>query len=501
MKKFTVIIIAFLCNTSHASDNWFLSIVGGSGDEVSKDIYDGSVQVYRAGKSLGISDSKLITLLGDNGTFCYLKPDQNIAEDNRKALEAFQKNPKDCKLANSIFHAELGDFGQGPTNNFSPFVKRPNVTLVCQGDPVKPIDAKSTNIRNQLDRDISEIYQKLYSGRQLTNLFDLAGDGRSHVNGSATHSEIDKQINTVIESVKNNAEQESSHHIFLDISDHGMKSEQGWSIGLSNGEEITNIQLQNIVDRLNGAGITVHINAEACNSGGFNNIKTKSNEEKNSNIGVCTTSDTDEDTPAAGSNDPIHQVFAFNFHRNFAKYGSQLTGFACSLGQDSWNRPQTSLDKIVSDWMSRQSGQSQQMTTSNCNKTPNSLVYYMQLGKTLVDSLLNPKEKLRKSLILEFQNSFEQIYRQCSENREMEVQLANDLNACLPASDLPFSVRELLQTAYTAAKGIHYDTMLIESHKRFLAKADHWDLEKYRKVFCCLAYDFKTGKVPEICPN
>jgi hypothetical protein len=449
-------LVAF-SNPAGARENlWTITVAGGGSPEKTDVIfYQGMVNLNEAVQSFGVPPTMQKNYFGpSSGPLCYSEQTPEVKNHIQQVISQLHANPEDCGPVTEIINSQLGQFAGGKGQN-----------RVCSQAPA----------------DI------------VKNLGRL-GDNENFISGPANKKEILESLSNVTAAA---AKVGGPKHLLLSLSDHGLKTgdeaRPNWIVGLGDEHsEISVDELQPWLEKLRQAGVVVHLNVDACYSGGFNRLSVAGKGPGEGS--VCSTSVTDENTLSSGSNDPVKNMYSEKFAKNLKKYRNQLQAHACSIGQDSWNRPQSSLDLIVKDW-AKQRGK----TVPACPGATNTGDLKSQLQDLV--KIENMADPFRQALAEAYDTQFAKVLIDCVRDRGEDLALAEEMRACLVAGRTRVhpSIIPMVVEALSAQKAQDVDVAQISKDMQFIREADANYLKEFKTSFCCLAYDFKTGDVPSVC--
>lgn len=438
-----------LCITLFSLDSlaetYSFSIVGGGEAKDTMDSFyeNGATKFHNTVNALGINKANQNTLFGrTTNEVCYSKTDEDAKKAALLSCKAFMQNKK-CEDIDPILDVL---FGKIKTN------------LIC------------------------------HNPAQGTSLNDLDKDGKDDIHGASNLFNIEKHFEELLKKASRN------DHVLLSLSNHGLYTGES-AIILGTGDFFSETQLGEWLTKLKNKGVTVHLETFSCYSGGFNSLTDVSSGSGK----ICSLADADPNLPGyAADGILISKTFDGLYYDNLKKYGNQLQAFACSLGADSVNRSNTSLDVIVKKWMDKAKIAKNGFASLNqCPKIDNLAEVSIQIEKVL--KVVNPSLN-RKKIIQAYNDYFVKTLSGCSLERAEGDELMNSLNKCLYRAKIDEGTADFLKKFLKSARAEKYDLELINQHLSFLNYAPEGDLREYVSAFCCLSYDFKnpTNK-PEIC--
>jgi len=153
------------------------------------------------------------------------------------------------------------------------------------------------------------------------------------------------------------------------------------------------------------------------------------------------------------------------------------------------------MDVIVSEWEKNHKKQLGTSCLPNVGITETSA----QIQK-LSDSLYSG-DQLRRDLLQAYQQHFVSVVEACHEDRKSEVAYSDQLAQCVkhPDAKVPESTQAWLYDAYVYPRAESYDVDTMQRHLRFLKTADSNSLLMFKRAFCCMSYNLKTGKNLPLC--
>lgn len=267
-----------------------------------------------------------------------------------------------------------------------------------------------------------------------------------------------------------------------------------WNLMTGNGTLSQN-DLQRVARQFNERGIEFHANIMSCFAGGFTQL-THNNSTRSAL--TCTTAATDPEIIYHGSIAPIMtQRYDIAFMRNWVQTGDQLGSYACAMGSDTINLPESSLDAITSAWEKAAGLASDEALLSPMSSLAD---------KDLSDIISVTPEKERKSLLSEYNSVVVLNMKQCS--NAIEVKTGTELHSCIDTPEFisalgreiapDSALRDYYRNPLTRTeKGSPIDR--VNRHVRLIRQADKQTLDKFRLAFCCLGTSFKTGTRPAVC--
>jgi len=331
-----------------------------------------------------------------------------------------------------------------------------------------------------------------------SSLSDLTGGGGDDFSGYATKENLLQSLNTVAKNAH------SGDHLLLQVAGHGLKDSENsapvWKVVLRNNaageptEVITDEEFKPILRSLEAKGVEVHLTVEACYSGGFTRLT-----DFTPSGGTCVATVAAKDTPGLAGKDKIFP----NLSKNALSQGSQLKSFACGIASDQVNEPITSLDEVIERANAQKSG---------------------------IASIANPEtpefSRLRQGLIEAYKSSFVATYQSClpsdvvgqsqaiAENptlRLVDAALAN-MDQCkkvTPPDDYNWNGDLVLNVLKAFSKNLHvsprsgpsFAIQMIARHLGFLENADRDGLTAFKRAFCCLDFDPRSGVSPSVCAH
>lgn len=424
---------------------WSVDVVAGRNGSTEVDDPPSARLRFAAAKEFGVADNQNVTLFGGSkAPICYSSDTPQELEKIGKQRTDFLQTPISCDKAAPLFQYMMN---AAPRENH------------CSSD--------------------SDYF------------LDFDKDGKSDVQGPATSSGLRSSLRSVLQSAP------PGSHLMLNIRGHGISTGRPpvSAVNLGNpGDSLSANDLKPLLAQLSSKGITVHLDVQACYSGGFTSLS-----RVNSAMApVCVTADSDSKIVGYGADALIKNTFDVSYQSHFLKYGSQLKAFACSAGADTVNQPNNSLDQVVKRWEKSQSasslGKFEPVTDlADSNRQMSELA-------TIVNQD-DPLYSQRAALISAYKENFLIIMKECSQNRESEVALLKGLLSCVqhPEAKLDKSSASYIEDFLNQPSGVGYDLTMINHHLRFLKFADLTHLTEYKAAFCCLAYDMRTGEVPHFC--
>ena len=459
---------------------WGVSFVGGGRiAQTYESFYNGGKHFHDALVSFGVPDSHRYEFFGQGGeNVCYVTSDPDEDKKDEAAKDAFMASPNDCSKAIPVIDSFESD------GKMIRVCSKSTYTVRVPKGPWYVTEERKTGI--------------------VENTRDYDGDGKEDVRGPADPKALMDALDEITKNGK------AGQHVLLTLIDHGNGHDLEGTIEGGDGKfgTIYSISLARKLGALAAKGLIVHVDVEACASGVFVDALTRSQ----SAGAVCGSASTRSNiTSLLG--DPSD--FPDSYPANFAKYGSQIKAFACSLVSDTVNTPYSSLDKFITDWESTQS----QDFLTHC-KTETGLgdisVTFEKLARTF--NAGDTETQLRRKLLQSYRDTFVKTLKDCQavdEDLESRVadrrKLDGALLKCLSDSTtLPYSkstkdeLRELFQArmgnpAPTGTVVADYSGQMVNRHLRFLSNADAGHLDGFKKLYCCLAYDFKAKKAPDLC--
>ncbi len=453
LKTVPFLIVFFVCfvvsASSEANENlWVIGITGGGGlSNTVENFYIDAGLFYKSAQAIGVKQDRQFMFFGASapGQLGYFRETQAEKNSTKQIINEFRKNTKNCALAAPLFE----------------------------------------NMKHQGEREY------VLNNPLKLNLFDLDANGHSDINGHATWKNFSTALDSVIDKAK------SGEHLLLNLTDHGSKLEtfvrgEEWVVDLGDkGKYIYLSALKEYLHELQKKGVIVHLNVQACYSGGFNKL-TDSTDLK---AGVCTTSMSDGEQPSYGADQIYSNTFDYLFHEAMAKYHNQLSAFACALAQDAINQPMSSLDDIVRDWKAKQT-----VDHAYCTVT-----YVDNMGglKEQIGSYFSAsqKNKFRQKLITAYKKHFVTYVEKCKRKRSDDEIFRKNLLQCVDddRAGLNPKLRGYFRAFFSMVAGDDYSLEMINNHVGFLEKAPLNKLSEFKSALCCLSYNLKTRKAPGIC--
>lgn len=433
-----------------------LNVVGGGPDgETLQSFYRIGAAMHRSFKELEIPKNRMILYAGEGDRKCYSRIKKQVALDDRSKQVDFSDDLNDCSKAKILIQDFFAD---------------DDSELVCNQPPAA----------------------------ELLDLDDFDGDGKKDVRGLATSANVAAAFKGLLNPASG---PRGGDHLFVNLNDHGSMPSSAvpdWHIWLGPKKDTLSAttlasELKPFTDR----GVIVHLNVEACYSGGFNKLTDVSGRGATS----CVVTDSDAKSIATTIAGGPTETFDLRYAREIGQKRSQLRAFACALGGDADNRPRTSLDFIVEDW------EAQAATGAGlpkCEIQGNLSGLSKQIDK-LLESLAQtrmPGDE-RGALIKAYKRNFADLVASCARDRKDEQAYAQALKRCLKEGKMELDASMANQMLQIVGEdlGEPYDVQMIARHLRFLRNADAVSLSQFRKAFCCLSYDLKTGESPDVCPR
>jgi len=437
-------------DVANAQDNrvWAISITGGGEiKDTSVDFHEVAKQFHETYKALGVKDDQLFEYFGqDDETQCYSRKKQSVIEQIDKSIKAFNADPTNCAKAEPIFKSWSAAVPQ---------------ETICTKSPEKGFIKK--------------------------NLADLDDDKKNDIKGPATKENFHGVLATITKSVK------KGDHLYFSLRDHGFKLSSSWLIQLGDGAGVNITTLRKLFDKLNEIGVVIHLDVQACYSGGFTQGLTKTT----GSAVVCSTASTDPNFLGYGSVD----TFDYLYPQDFRTYGNQLSAFACSFAKDYDNRPYSSLDTVVERWEQKQQKNEVTIPTCDAVKDLKSLDEQVKEFSKIIDST-ESLAKERRELLDAYQESFASVAKKCAKDRSKGVKFNKDLSACVDKTkSLDDSIEQSIKESLNVELGEKYNIQMINRHLRFLKNADAAALNEFRKTFCCLSFEPKSGKMHKMCKS
>jgi hypothetical protein len=431
--------VGYSANTSL----WSIDITGGEGPDTLLSFYQSAQQRFTAMKNFGVPEKQRFELFGRKGSACYSSPTAAANEALTQERAAFLAQPNDCSKAAPIFVE---------------FTAPSTPTLMCS-------DSKH-------------------------NVLDLDGDGKTDVTSIADTKNFLNDINKVISQAK------KGDHLALNLNDHGQKLPPDyWGVGFGDmGDGISVDQLKPLLAKLQAKGVIVHLDVQACYSGGFVALS----DSDNQNAPICTTTSADANVMGYGADALFPTTFDGTYQKNIQQYGNQLQAFACSVAEDSVNRPITTLDQIVNAWEKSQPPTS----LSNCEPVSN-LAGVQQQVSGFIDTIGkdDASNAARAALISAYNDTFVKAFASCATDHNSDVKLVQGLKSCLsdPQAKLDSSLQNLFGTFLNQGTPNDFYLSTINRQLRFLKLASNDQLAKFKNAFCCLSYNMNTGDSPAVC--
>jgi hypothetical protein len=321
------------------------------------------------------------------------------------------------------------------------------------------------------------------------------------------------KIKTQIQTAKT-ANPETSDEVFISMSDHGSTDDSTgahptqWRVYFNGIDDyITDADLQKALKSLSDDHIRVHLDVDACFSGGFNHL-TKADSDLNS---VCVLTSSDSNTvgvdPVSASNDPNAMTLA----RAMSSYGNQLQAEACYLAGSKLNVPQSSLDQIAQNWRAGNPTGVPQCPPDASLKDVET--QFEDLNSTVAG---NSPEKERGDLMNAYRNSFLKTVESCTGVQKNTGDFSDQIDnaagfgawarACVQQGVIANNprVQAAMMLFGTVKKieshiEINYAAQVVGNHLQFLKNAPIDKIREFKRAFCCLSYNFKTHSTPEIC--
>lgn len=317
------------------------------------------------------------------------------------------------------------------------------------------------------------------------DLRDLDFDGKNDLSGTSSQKDLDQGIAKILSLAQ------PGDHLIFNYAGNGLRDNSAhvWRLAMSDGE-LTTTSLGDLLKKFQEKNITVQLNVMACYSGGFTQLS------RVGKIGMsCTTTANSDDKLYYGTIPPLYLSFFDNtFMRELAKRGSQLESYACALGIEPLNFPESGLDAVVSNWEKNKN-----IDTSQPLRAP--------LAKfEAADDYKPSLEADRLSWLGAYREMMIQTLKSCHELPEVKVE--SSMNQCFdtPAFAKGYSkpmksddgLRQWIRDPWARLeKGDSLDR--INRHLRFIESADADSFAEFKAVFCCLSFNPKTGLSPEIC--
>ena len=468
---------------SKESDIFSFAIHGGGGCQSTQwEFYKELVLFDKKMQNLGVPPDKRLSLFG-------------IEKDGKHILCLAGKRLKDEGAGK--LETSLNEFGKTDPDRQCSLVK-PMLKLALAKPPIS-----SSASEEELAKHDESIF-----GHPLKNL-----DGKgSMVSGPSTSQKVEENFRNLTTAMK------PGNHIYLNLDDHGavfdnqmpkelwtdsevkyLPNKKEWIVGLGSEHQTLSVtQLANYLKPLVKNGVVVHVDVNACYSGGFN--------ELTSILGghVCVTATSDKERPALGNTTIM------------TSEDSQLHSFACAKAVAVLDKPTSSLDEIVDNWAIRNTVN--EMEYSACTT---SFQEFSVIANSLKSLSKSNKDDLRNKLITLFQNDFLAPYKECLDDQKVEKTKGSIANTPEQNPSIRFYTKasECVKDGKVSLTPLesyfikselhdwlsppeHYVKMPgkeLSKYISFLSKADSASLETFKSAICCLGFNPKTRKYPAVC--
>lgn len=442
-------------NGSEPQVFWGISFVGGGSPFTThKDFYLAGKHLHQAFDSFGIHGSDRFEFFGqDRETACYREFGSEFEKRYDAAIRAFLNSNGDCTKAAPIF--------SWFKNSVSP-------RTVCQ----------TPKFTVSVYRGVGDV-DETHDADSVKELLDLDGDGKSDFRGPADAEALMTALDEIAARAKAN------DHLYVGLTGHGSYAEL---VGGGNSRVYASL-LSEKLNALAQAGVIIHADVLACKSGSFIDRLTRSDLDG----AICGSASARADVIAV---DGSPYDFPDSYSENFAKYGSQLKAFACSLASDTSNAPYSSLDKVIVAWETKQ--------------TPEFLSHLsVEVGR----SAETDEGQLRQQLIASYREIFVKTLKDCrgadtefDERLNESMKKHAELLKCLDDPTFRYSQRdrESWRSFFKIREGdqgSNYPVQMMDRHLRFLRHADSGSLGEFKKAYCCLSFDFKQRTMPDLCKS
>ncbi len=450
---------------------WGLSIVGGDDyRDIFQNFYDDGVLGRNEWmKEFGIPADRRQILFGNKSSACF-GVTQGLDQERVERMNArLEKNSGDC--------VAIGDYLQ-----------------MMMGD-------RATNVVCDLSSKQFIADQKKFQPQPARNLLDLDGDGENEVTGNSEGPNVKRALEQLMHQTQ------PGDHVILSMNDHGIKEEgvwkfilPGWDFFKKKRIHLSPKYLKKHFDQLNANGVTVHLDVEACYSGGFSLQLT----ELNLKSPTCVVALADSESPGAVS---ASGDFSSFYSKDMKKYGDSLRAFSCALAEDQLNRPNTSLDVIVREWEKKHPATRECAECGHVSEAMNQGPVSRFASRMIeVFHAATPQSApLREQLLAAFRENIQKVAIACkptylfSNPEENDKAFNKAVLACLTndaaiKTQLTPPITEMLKNYFSSETQTPYVENLLKQHVRFLTEAAPADLDQYKKAMCCLGYNFKTKK-------
>lgn len=441
LRKITISLIILLFSGVCYSENYYiLSSGGGSGVSTLEAFYTGIQSQYQATSSFTNSENIAVQLGPTSGPYCFSRTKEEISKKMIDLKAKFLRNPTDCGVANELFM-----FFEGAYDD----------EIICSSS----------------EKDF----------------LDFNGDGQNEVDGSSSSVNFEQSLKEIYEKAK------SGDHLYINLDDHGLKTDiqghEDFLIGM--GDDVDDLYRSELEALLDAApeGLTIHLANQVCFGGGFVDLS-KASEAGSS---ICSVAMSDRDTYSYGNDVLFPRTYDLVYGKNLEKYGDQLRAHTCSMVQDPLNRPNTSLDSIVRNWLTSEG------IPNNYCPFFKSLENPAQQATSIFTQLL--KDDSSSKIIDEFKSNILSIVDECSEYNSDDKILLEGMYNCLESEQVMLDEEAKLEDRdfFERTMGEEYGVELLNDHMIFLLKAPKDKIEEYISSYCCLSFNFKTDKAPDIC--
>jgi hypothetical protein len=338
----------------------------------------------------------------------------------------------------------------------------------------------------------------------------------------ASLEELSKALVTL--SKKMGSSRSKEHHLILTLNDHGSEDQGKISMGAQpqadnplDSAQISPSQMVGLVKKMKAnlpsdVALTMNLNAQACYGGFWPDEFAKHPEFDGL---VCTTAMQHREAAGYGADILIPETFDRYYPEKLGVYGNQLQAFACSTALDTANNPVSTLDSII-DGLDL-APTNNQPNCATCGPVANSFsnliteveTDYLAFAKE-IDRKINGDQS-RKILYQSYKDLYLKAAQECRTQRTAN-RFYSKLSSCLKedkfkkllitrwgpdvADYLIPALSDIFERALAAAD---HELSMINSHIDFIKNAPPKQLERFQKAFCCMAYNYKTGRYPDLC--